>query len=493
MSQGNLKFHKMWEAADTFVFDIDTGSILPILNTLPKISSYGDKHFLFYYEKGIGAAYYEEGEMKKAAEAGLKDFSDWAYLKKYFSEIKALLERETKLYQKIEEIDFSNLSDAELKDILQQSIDAVVENFGYYLACQPQCVSLIEKKAQEHLRAVIPDSMVIEAFTLLSTPTSPTRIRIEEQEWLNLLLKAKANNLSSDEKQTALIQHSKSYYLISAADGHEPLDFKYFENKFNKDIQAPLIDIQNRLVSLNASSENIKKQKSDFIKKNKISQNIVEMCNLLAEIGHWRLEMRFVWMSGYYYDKRILKEVSKRFSSNQGLIRFATISEILKMFDGVSLNMSELKKRSDAFLFVINNGKSFVLSGVEARKRMNEYVPSVDNSRISEFKGNIATRGNIKAKALVYKWGDDIQERLSSVTKDFILVAGQTRPQLMPLIVKCKGIVTDEGGITSHAAIVSRELGIPCIIGTKIATQVVKDGDLIEVDANMGIVKILNK
>ena len=61
----------------------------------------------------------------------------------------------------------------------------------------------------------------------------------------------------------------------------------------------------------------------------------------------------------------------------------------------------------------------------------------------------------------------------------------------MPLIAKSKAIVTDEGGITSHAAIVSRELGIPCIIGTKIGTQVLKDGDLVEVDAYQGIVTIL--
>ena len=54
---------------------------------------------------------------------------------------------------------------------------------------------------------------------------------------------------------------------------------------------------------------------------------------------------------------------------------------------------------------------------------------------------------------------------------------------------KAAAIVTDEGGITSHAAIVSRELGIPCIVGTQYATKILKDGDLVEVDANKGTVK----
>ena len=53
--------------------------------------------------------------------------------------------------------------------------------------------------------------------------------------------------------------------------------------------------------------------------------------------------------------------------------------------------------------------------------------------------------------------------------------------------------MTDEGGITCHAAIISREMKIPCVIGTKVATRILKDGDLVEVDAEKGIVKILER
>ena len=68
-----------------------------------------------------------------------------------------------------------------------------------------------------------------------------------------------------------------------------------------------------------------------------------------------------------------------------------------------------------------------------------------------------------------------------------------TTPDLMPTIKQAKAIITDEGGLTCHAAIISRELGIPCIIGTKIATKVLKNGDLVEVDAEKGILKILKR
>lgn len=68
-----------------------------------------------------------------------------------------------------------------------------------------------------------------------------------------------------------------------------------------------------------------------------------------------------------------------------------------------------------------------------------------------------------------------------------------TRPQTIVACKKAAAIITDEGGITCHAAIISREFKIPCIIGTKKATKVLKDGDMVEVDAEKGIVRILEK
>ena len=77
--------------------------------------------------------------------------------------------------------------------------------------------------------------------------------------------------------------------------------------------------------------------------------------------------------------------------------------------------------------------------------------------------------------------------------KGDILISQATSPDLMPAIIMAAAIVTNTGGLICHAAIISRELGIPSVIATKIATEVLRDGDLVEVDANNGIVKILKK
>jgi pyruvate,water dikinase len=67
-----------------------------------------------------------------------------------------------------------------------------------------------------------------------------------------------------------------------------------------------------------------------------------------------------------------------------------------------------------------------------------------------------------------------------------------TTPDYVSSMKVAGAIVTNEGGLLCHAAIISRELGKPCVIGTKIATQVLKDGDMVEVDADNGVVRIIN-
>lgn len=105
------------------------------------------------------------------------------------------------------------------------------------------------------------------------------------------------------------------------------------------------------------------------------------------------------------------------------------------------------------------------------------------------IKGVIANKGKATGKAKIV---------LAPVLiKNFrvgeILVAPETTPDFVPFMKRAGAIITDIGGITSHAAIVSRELNKPCIIGTKVATQVLKDGDLVEVDASEGVVRIIKR
>ena len=75
---------------------------------------------------------------------------------------------------------------------------------------------------------------------------------------------------------------------------------------------------------------------------------------------------------------------------------------------------------------------------------------------------------------------------LSKIKKGDVLVTKMTNPDMVVAMQKCSAIVTDEGGLTAHAAIVSREMGIPCIVGTEKATEILKEGMIITVDGYTG-------
>ena len=110
-----------------------------------------------------------------------------------------------------------------------------------------------------------------------------------------------------------------------------------------------------------------------------------------------------------------------------------------------------------------------------------------DNSKI---KGTIAQKGFVHGVAKIVYTERDLKKISSS--KD-ILVSPMTRPDFVPAMKIAGAVVTDEGGVICYAAIISRELGIPCIVGTKIATKVLHDGDLVEVDADNGVVRIMER
>lgn len=109
-------------------------------------------------------------------------------------------------------------------------------------------------------------------------------------------------------------------------------------------------------------------------------------------------------------------------------------------------------------------------------------------NRDQEIKGNIAFKGLVRGIAKIVVHPDD----LVKVKTGEVLVAQMTFPSFISAMQKSVAFVTDEGSIACHAAIIAREMKKPCIVGTKNATKILKDGDLIEVDAEKGMVRKIN-
>lgn len=143
---------------------------------------------------------------------------------------------------------------------------------------------------------------------------------------------------------------------------------------------------------------------------------------------------------------------------------------------------SELVER-DKRAALIHNAKSYQLFVGKGVNRIEKIVHTAHDQ--TEIKGVTAFAGKVSGIARIV----NDPQKVTVFDPGDILVSGATRPDFLPLMHKAAAFVTDAGGILSHAAITAREMKKPCVIGTRIATKVLKDGDMVEVDANKGVVK----
>ncbi|HVC58077.1 MAG TPA: PEP/pyruvate-binding domain-containing protein [Candidatus Acidoferrales bacterium] len=177
----------------------------------------------------------------------------------------------------------------------------------------------------------------------------------------------------------------------------------------------------------------------------------------------------------------LLSEIGKRWGYTLQEMKYFTPLEIL---EGAKLGKQEFAKRKEAFAYMIIDGKKRIFSGSSARYFIDEW-----NSRhtvSSEVKGTVASRtvDTISGVARIVKKVSD----LPKVLEGDILVAPMTEPNFVPAMERAAAFLTDEGGILCHAAIVSREMNKPCIIGTGNATKAIMNGEMITMDLTTGIV-----
>ena len=181
----------------------------------------------------------------------------------------------------------------------------------------------------------------------------------------------------------------------------------------------------------------------------------------------------------------LLAEIAKRCNSDYGSIIYLTFAEIEQSVANGDIDRNLVAKRKQSFGLLMTNGQIVIYAG----DQVSQLEDAGTAKNIHEVRGTVANRGTARGTARVVIKSSEF----GKVMQGDILVTKMTTPEFMVVLEKCAGIVTDIGGITCHAAIVSRELGIPAVIGTKIATQIFQDGDVLELDAVNGIVKKMGK
>lgn len=132
--------------------------------------------------------------------------------------------------------------------------------------------------------------------------------------------------------------------------------------------------------------------------------------------------------------------------------------------------------------FAIEKDKFYVVQTRPITTLQNEAKKKFEITETPILQGEAASPGFASGEAILIK----NQTEINRVKDGQILVITMTTPDFVPAMKKVAGIITDKGGQTSHAAIVSRELGTPCVVGTKTATKLIKEGDIVTIDGSTG-------
>jgi len=203
-----------------------------------------------------------------------------------------------------------------------------------------------------------------------------------------------------------------------------------------------------------------------------LNESTLQLVNLLRVLTEWREVRKSSAQRLSLGLLTVTQQAADALGVDAKIIRWAQIDEV----DQVADSPETFAERSRLSVYVIDDRNPECIMGEEAGAIIKKFKPEVHSAAVE---GMTAAPGQARGLArIVLKVSE-----FSKFQDREILITSMTRPEFTPLMRRAAAIVTDEGGLTSHAAIISRELNIPCIIGTKTATKVFKDGDLVEVDA----------
>ncbi|MES2014221.1 MAG: PEP/pyruvate-binding domain-containing protein [Patescibacteria group bacterium] len=395
--------------------------------------------------------------------------------------------------KKVEDMNLTTLSNQEICNVYDEhsTIHAKLYTYGWLPVAVDIYHNDFTNYLKEYLNAACASEEVEEAFVTLTTPLEKTIIAEEREEFLAIAktyLQELKDKTISDGLRTAVESHAEKW-------GH--LGYIYAGNveRFNSNYYLKELS---DFATTNAVPEDIlnnerkqfveaKNNQEALYKKLKTPDVYRRLFAIAQGFALTKLIRRHAQLFTLYtLHTTLLQEIAKRLKLTRVQVQFMLQREVkVALLEG-ALDVDVLTERLRHC--VLYTGKNFeeVYIGDQAKKFTDCIVETV-HENVTEFKGQIANRGKAKGIVrLIFRASD-----VSKMQEGDILVSIATDPDVVPAMKKAGAIVTDQGGITAHAAIVSRELGKPCIIGTKIATKVLKDGDLVEVDAEKGIVRIL--
>jgi phosphohistidine swiveling domain-containing protein len=425
---------------------------------------------IFHFSKNNNISCFHSKEDLEQDQLRGNCFLNGEYVQQFLLDLKNVVKENWKIFEEVKNTKINALSDQEITELFSKVMkNGWEKSIGYFRASQAEGTHYLLEKLKE--------SFSEEEISILLTPLEIDLAGRELLDW-EILVK----NEFSEEK---LIEHTHKYPWIVMSHSTMEEVIETLTQRFNYDQN------NSNFKDLIKEKEGLKQKQESILSKHPEVKEIVE---ILHNFAIARMEIKSCWGGSDFYLIPIIKEISNRTGENSHDVNMLYLMKEVKslLLDHKKLSDEEKERRKEMFVGIFKDGKVSYFSGEDAEEVTKEELQELYMyENLNELKGFAANPGKIVGKARILQANNLEQTRKlrTDFNKGEILITQMTQPSVMDIASRAAALITDEGGMLSHAAIISREFKIPCIVGTKIATQIFKDGDLVEVDADKGIVK----
>jgi phosphohistidine swiveling domain-containing protein len=453
------------------------------------------------YNKGWWCNYKED--IHNVGEYLLKKLSDSNELQEKFAQHEKAHAEASEFCDRIKKTPLPQITDNELCELYKQTQETLMKYFA--LSFDIDAIDIVlEERMKKECEKLWQGKEFNEKYSLLTTPLSTSNVNEEQtliyqaviavkeegaQEILKEIIKggpASGIEARAPKLNKILNELCKGFWWASMS---WSTHIEKTRQDFAKEIEKTLAmeEPEEQLQRIKELNEKIAQEKAQLVGQlSTLAKNYLEIFEQYAIIHEKR---KIIQMKGTFIINNFLLEAGRRYGYNFEHLRWFWPEEIEGLLRTGRINIEKGQERQGLFFTIVHKNWIEEQTGEMAIIRRKEEL-SRGMMSVKNFKGTIASPGRITGTVKVCYSSIDAKNKIK---EGDILVVGMTTPDYVPAMKLAGAIITDEGGITAHAAIISRELHKPCIVGTKIATKTLNDGDTIEVNANHGVVTVLKR
>jgi phosphohistidine swiveling domain-containing protein len=434
---------------------------------------YGYSVFLHRYEGGEGTMWYPQEDLSRIWQQQKELMeNELSHIRSAQQKYQDNLASYTDLLAEVKKKELDGLSGGELFSLWKQVHSNLPRVVGVAHLIEP-----ISLRAERDLRSELIEiggskEKVDKWMEVLTVTSAQSYITKEEKE-----LK-KIADLSGEKRRQSLKRHADKYFWLKTSyGGKKDIGVDFFRNKLSE------------VAKKDFSQSEMLSKKQDLRENLDLSDEAQWLIDLLDIVTGWQDKRKAITNKSIAHIELLLKEIAERTGTKVATLRFILQSDMadIDSIDDIKSSIPQLKKRQQG-LYVLQENKEEYTAVGKKFELIDDFRREKKSFDAEKLTGVTASSGEATGTVAVCKTIEDI----NNFQEGHILIASMTRPEYAPAMKKAAAIVTDEGGITSHAAIVSRELGKPCVIGTDNATRVFDNGDKVRVNANDGVVTLLD-